>query len=548
MTSYKIVETDVLIAGGGAAGIRAALEARKHLDNVVIVSKGKIGGSGCVVLSEGGICAPFGHRDSRDNPKAYLEDMLRGGYNLNNRRLAEAMTSEACTRIVDLEKYGLAFIKEEGRFLQVLGAGHSHPRQCIIAGPREKTGVAFGRVLAEVAQKAGIKFFENIMLVELLTDDHLVVGGVGFNTRDGGWTVFRSKATVLATGCAGRLYKHTDNPAGITGDGYAVAYRAGAELIDMEFIQFYPVLTLWPVQNFFIRVSTFFDGARLRNASGEYFMKRYDPERGDLATRDVMAKAIFFEVQDGRGVKDGVYFDYTAMTKDLIETKYRFHLETFLARGVDIRRDPIIVAPAVHSFMGGLRINERCEASIANLYAAGEAAGGIHGANRLAANALTETQIFGARAGEYAAKRALSIGRHEFDPDQVERVIETTANFSRQKGYKPEKVRAKLSELMWNKVGIVRNREGLEAALEEIKRIRVEDMPKVGADGPGELAGAVELVNMLDVAEMVAKSALLRKESRGSHYRSDFPEMNDREWTKNIVVHVGGIRKEVVGT
>lgn len=546
----KHSRTDVLVIGGSGAALRAALEAKKHVDEVLVVSKGVVGKSGCFAVSEGYYDAPFGHVDAKDNPEAYFKDIVIGGAYINNQKLVEALVSEASQRMLDLVGYGVNFMKTDDRFHQIRVGGHTYPRVCLLSPLKPKCGVTLTKTLAEKARRESVKLLENIMVTTILTKGKSAVGAMGFNRKDGEFQVFSSKTTVLATGGTGRLYMHTNNPVGVTGDGYAMAMHAGAELVDMEFVQFYPTMSLSPTPGFLVLPSVFPDGAELLNSLGEKFMFKYDPEKGHLSTRDKMSRAILLEVMGGRGVGGGVYLNYATMPREVIEKTHRSDLNLFLNNRVDIRKTPIVVSPAPHFCMGGVRINERCETSLQNLYAAGEVAGGVHGANRIPGNAYTESQVFGARAGRYAGEKATFTTFEEPDKSQVEQQIEGVKAFRKHDGQTPSEVIRELRAVMWNYVGVVRNGEGLRKALLELNRIRSEVLPKVKAENPEELVSAVELSNMLDVGQAVAESALLRTETRGAHYRTDCPNENDKRWLKNIVISLknGKLLKETTPT
>jgi len=351
--------------------------------------------------------------------------------------------------------------------------------------------------------------------------------------------IFQAKSTIIATGGAGWLYPVTSNALQKTGDGYALAWNAGADLLDMEQVQFHPTGMLYPDSRRGVLVTEAVrgEGGRLINSQGERFMTKYD-SRGELATRDVVARAIYNEIMEGRGTENGgVYLDVTHLPAEVIEEKLETMLLQFQDVGVDIREEPMEVAPTAHHFMGGTRINPHCETNVPNLYAAGEAAGGVHGANRLGGNALAETQVFGRRAGESAANVAKS--NFKLNPAFLEEEEGRIKKLFQEGDYYPFQLKKELQEVMWNNVAIIRREEGLKSALNDIHNIRDKmarmKLPEVHGYNQ-HLLDALELENMVLIAELVTKSALIREESRGAHYRADFPKTMD-EWKKSIVVN-----------
>ncbi|MEM4297722.1 MAG: FAD-binding protein [Nitrososphaerota archaeon] len=524
MAQHQTIESDVLVIGGGASAMMAALEARKVVKDVVMVSKALVGRSGCTAVAIGGFAAAFGSTDTLDDPDLHFKDTLEGGYFLNERRLVNIMVSEACKRVAELEELGFKFRKREERFLQNRAVGHSVPRICSAASGR-KIGADLGRCLASAVEGAGLKIFEKVMIVDLITEEGSVTGALGLDLKSGDFILFKAKATVLGTGGSGRLYLHTTNPSDVTGDGYGMALRAGATLIDMEFVQFYPCTSLWPVSGYLILDKVFADGAYLLNAKGERFMIKHGKE-AEMVTRDILARAIFLEVLEGRGIRGGVHLSYSGIPEHILKTVYREEFQLFLARGVDLRSQPIVVAPAAHFVMGGILINEDGEASLPNLYAAGEVTGGLHGANRIPGNALTEALVFGARAGRAAAERALRSKFSDVDSGQVGQIVRFCIDLKKGNGIKPQALLKELQRTMWEEAGIVRSADGLKRAIGKIQDLR-EKFSKISASSLLELKTAIELRNLLDVGQMVAESALMREESRGAHFRIDYPSRDD---------------------
>jgi fumarate reductase (CoM/CoB) subunit A len=367
-----------------------------------------------------------------------------------------------------------------------------------------------------------------------------VIGACGVSLRNSNIIIFKAKSTIIATGGAGWLYPVTSNAMQKTGDGYSLAYNAGADLIDMEQIQFHPTGMLYPESRKGVLVTEAVrgEGGKLFNVNMERFMTRYD-ERGELATRDVVSRAIYNEIREGRGTANGgVYLDVTHLPHEIIEEKLETMLLQFMDVGVDIREEPMEVAPTAHHFMGGSRIKPGCETTVGNLYSVGEASGGIHGANRLGGNALADTQVFGKRAGESAAKNALS-NKFEFNEAHINLEEERIRNIFKNGDIYPHEIKTELMETMWENVAIIRNEKGLKIALNKIEELKLKSLDMNVPEGSGfnkNLLDALEIENMLTIASLVTQSALLRRESRGAHYREDYPK-TDKRWNRSIVLN-----------
>ncbi|MDD1763898.1 MAG: fumarate reductase subunit A [Methanobacteriaceae archaeon] len=535
-------QTDVLVIGSGGAGCRAAIEAHKNGLDVIIVSKGLSFKSGCTTLAEGGYNAAFAYVDEEDSTETHLQDTLKGGGYLNDRELARILVEEAPARLNELEGFGALFDRQESGLLNQRPFGGQTYRRTCFQGDR--TGHEMMMALKEEVIREGIQTVEEVMITSLLRDEEgRVAGACGFSLSNTEFLVFEAPSTILATGGAGWLYPVTSNALQKTGDGYALAYRAGADLLDMEQVQFHPTGMLYPDSRRGVLVTEAVrgEGGRLINALGERFMTNYDP-RGELATRDVVARSIYNEIREGRGTKKGgVYLDVTHLPAELIEEKLETMLFQFLDVGLDIRKEPMEVAPTAHHVMGGSLITHHCETTVTNLYAAGEAAGGVHGANRLGGNALAETQVFGRRAGEAAARNALrksaSVSRGQLATEE-----DRLSSLFQEGDHYPHQIKEDLQSVMWDGVAIIRNESGLSSALHRIRDLKDKMNRLTVPDGRGfnrYLQDALELQNMLLVAELVTKSARLRKESRGSHYREDYPETR-KEWKKSIVMNKNG--------
>jgi len=536
----EIHECDVMVIGSGGAGCRAAIEARKFNLEVNIVSKGLSFKSGCTTLAEGGYNAAFGYVDNDDSVDVHFQDTMKGGAYLNNMDLVKILVNEAKIRLIELESYGAIFDRQDsGKLNQRPFGGQSFRRTCFQG---DRTGHEMMMALKEEVIRQKIKTYDEVMITSLIMDGENkgVIGACGISLRDTKLLIFRAKSTVIASGGAGWLYPVTSNAIQKTGDGYCLAYNVGADLIDMEQVQFHPTGMLYPDSRRGVLVTEAVrgEGGKLFNVNMERFMKNYD-ERGELATRDVVARAIYNEIREWRGTDNGgVYLDVTHLPDDVIEEKLETMLLQFLDVGVDIRNEAMEVAPTAHHFMGGARIKPGCETTVKNLYAAGEVAGGVHGANRLGGNALAETQVFGKRAGESAANNALS-NELEFNEAYVDSEEERIQNIFKKGNIYPHEIKKELMATMWENVAIIRNENGLKSALEKIDELKEKTLHMTVIDGVGfnkNLLDALEIGNMLTLASLVTQSALLRRESRGSHYREDYPKKDER-WNRSIVLN-----------
>ena len=539
----EVYKYDILVIGSGGAGCRAAIEASKYNLSVLIVSKGLSFKSGCTTLAEGGYNAAFGKVDCADTPQAHFEDTLKGGAFLNDEKLVRILVNESPQRLIELESYGALFDRQEsGEINQRPFGGQTFRRTCFQG---DRTGHEMMIALKEEVIKRKIDTLDEIIITSLIKDESgkSVIGATGFSIPDSKFLIFLAKSVIMACGGAGWLYPVTSNTLQKTGDGYSLAYDAGADLIDMEQVQFHPTGMVFPESRKGVLVTEAVrgEGGKLINAKGERFMKNYDP-RGELATRDIVSRAIYKEIREGRGTqKGGVFLDVTHLPDEIIEEKLETMLLQFLDVDVDIRKEPMEVAPTAHHFMGGIRINENGASTVDNLFAAGEVTGGVHGANRLGGNALADTQVFGKRAGESAAKNALE---REIKTNDifVESEKKRISSLIKNGDFYPIEIKKELEEVMWKNVAIIRNEESILSALKRINELKEmsKNMHVSGlASYDNDLLDALEVIKMLDVAELVAKSALLRRESRGAHYREDYPETKD-EWKKSIVFNKNG--------
>jgi succinate dehydrogenase flavoprotein subunit len=539
---FETHEHDVLVIGAGGAGLRAAIEALAQGASVGVVSKSLLG-KAHTVMAEGGIAAAMGNVDSQDDWRTHFRDTMRGGKLLNNWRMAQLHAQEAPDRIRELEQWGALFDRtEDGRILQRAFGGHTFRRLCHVG---DRTGLEMIRSLQDRGVNMGFDVYMECTIVRLLADGGRCAGAMGYWRESGRFVVFRAKSVVLATGGIGKAYPITSNSWEYTGDGMAQAYEAGAELMDMEFVQFHPTGMVWPpgVQGILVTEAVRGEGGILRNKNGERFMERYDPKRMELSTRDVVARAIYTEVKEGRGTEHGgAFLDISHKPADYVKKKLpsMYHQFKELA-DVDITKEPMEVGPTCHYMMGGVRVEaETQQSALPGLFAAGEAAAGLHGANRLGGNSLSDLLVFGRRAGSAAAQHAKEVGAPRVDATQIEQgEAEALRPFQRQSGESPYAVHRDLQKVMQGLVGIFRTRDDVTKALGELEKLK-ERAAHTSVEGsrmfnPGWHM-ALDLKSMLTVSEAVARSALVREESRGAHSRIDFPELSADWGKKNNVI------------
>jgi fumarate reductase (CoM/CoB) subunit A len=543
---YETIDTDVLVVGAGGAGCRAAIEASNHNVSVTLLSK-ELFGKAHTIMAEGGYNAALGNVDPADNTDIHFKDTVEGGAYLNNQLLVEILVKDACDRVLDLEEYGGLFDRTaEGKIAQRLFGKQTYRRTCYAS---DRTGHEMMVTLVEEVRRRDITVMDEVFVSRLMMENGSAVGATAVRARNGDFLLFRSKAIVLATGGTGRIYSITTNAMQDTGDGYALGFNSGAELVDMEQFQFHPTGVVYPesARGTLVTEAVRGEGGILYNSLGERFMKNYNPKLMEVAGRDEVARSIANEISEGRGTKhNGVFLDVSHLPSLIIEERLESMLELFLKIGIDIRNEPMEVSPTAHHLMGGLKINQRAETTIKRLYGAGEVTGGVHGGNRLGGNALADTQVFGKIAGENAAIVAKSVSQTPSpDKSDVEQsYAEAYAPISRKAGSSAILLRKKLQQLMWNNVGIFRTGNGLEEAVGEILRMR-SDVQKIATRDKNdtynkEWMESLEIPNMLLTSEMIAKSALMRKESRGAHYRNDFSKADNKNWLVNIHIAKDG--------
>src|SRR5690348_10837875 len=576
VAEYLTHEHDVLVIGAGGAGLRAAIEASAAGVKVAVITKSLLG-KAHTVMAEGGIAASMGNVDDRDNWRVHFSDTMRGGQYLNNWRMAELHAKEAPARVRELEAWGALFDRtSDGRILQRNFGGHRYPR---LAHVGDRTGLEMIRTLQDHGIHLGLDVFMEHTIVRLLKEGKRIAGAFGYDRERGRFHLFRSKAIVLATGGIGRAFKITSNSWEYTGDGHSLAYQAGATLMDMEFVQFHPTGMIWPpsVRGILVTEGVRGEGGVLRNKNGQRFMFKDIPplyvnqtadseEEGwrytqgdkdarrppELLTRDHVARCIQREVREGRGSPHGGVFLDIAWIKEKLPNSVEhikkklpsmYHQFKQLA-DIDITTEPMEVGPTTHYMMGGVRVDADSQMSdVPGLFAAGECAAGLHGANRLGGNSLSDLLVFGKRAGEYAATFAQKTALGAMDAKELASLGKNALEpFGRNDGTNPYTVQHELQGVMQDLVGIVRTEQEMRQALERVGGFKTA-ASKVSVSGNREYnAGwhtALDLRNLLTVAEIITRAALERKESRGAHFRDDFPAKDERFGKFNIVVRKG---------
>ncbi len=566
MPDAEIFQYDVLVVGAGGAGLRAAIEASNAGVKVGIVCKSLLG-KAHTVMAEGGMAAALANVDDRDNWKVHFADTMRGGQYLNKSRMAELHARESAERVKEMEAWGSLFDRtSDGRILQRNFGGHRYPRLAHIG---DRTGLEMIRTLQDHGVHLGMDVHMEHTVIELLIDDGRVSGALAYDRERGRFKAFETKAIVLATGGIGRSFRITSNSWEYTGDGHGLAYRAGAVLKDMEFVQFHPTGMIWPtsVAGILVTEGVRGEGGVLKNSEGRRFMfddipdlykhqTAGDADEGwryvigdkdarrppELLTRDHVARCIVRQIKEGKGSPHGgVYLDISWIKERMADSEAHikrklpsmYHQFKQLA-GIDITKEPMEVGPTTHYVMGGIDVDADSQmSSVPGLFAAGECASGLHGANRLGGNSLSDLLVFGKRAGEYAAAFARENSSGRIDRQKVEHLEHWAVKPLERGGVgeNPFTIQHELQKMMQAKVGIVRHENEMLRALEEIDRLsaraRIAAPPGNREYNPGWHT-ALDLRNLLTVAEAIARSGLARKESRGAHARSDFPDKVER--------------------
>ncbi len=565
----QTIEHDVLVVGAGGAGIRAAIECAQSGLNTGMISKSLLG-KAHTVMAEGGVAAALGNMDSRDNWKIHFRDTMRGGKFLNQWRMAELHAKQAPGRVQELEEWGAVFDRTNaGLISQRNFGGHRYPR---LAHVGDRTGLEIIRTLQDFCVHQGIATHMECTGLDLVLDGDKIAGLVGYWRETGRFVLFKTKAIILATGGGGKAWKVTSNSWEYTGDGLGMAYRAGAELIDMEFTQFHPTGMVSPpsVRGILVTEGVRGDGGILLNSEGERFMFNYTPEKfanetadteaeaqrwldGDrearrppeLLTRDVVARAIKAEVEAGRGSPNGGAFLDIASRRpaEFIKKKLpsMYHQFKELAQ-IDITREPMEVGPTLHYFMGGIRVDsDTQQTNVPGLFACGECAGGMHGANRLGGNSLSDLLVFGKLAGEGAKQRVQNLSNTPNCSDkEISRILKNATDIlNRDEGKNPYLVHEELQDIMQQYVGIVRTGEELQNGLEKLQSLKADVEQVYAHASPQYNPGwneALDLKNLIVTAEAVTRAAIIREESRGAHTRLDFEGEREAGLSYNVVI------------
>lgn len=554
--TMETLKTDILIIGSEGSGARAAIEAHDLGAQVTIVTKGRMGRHGATIMAAGDIAADsrslkalVGQGDDCDNQRTFLEDVIIEGKWLNDQHLANIIVEEVPQRLKELLNWGLKFTEVRQM------PGHRFPRSLYTSG------LAMTRALGQQVRRRKIRTLEDTYVHSLLTRDGEVIGALGLDLRHGRVNALLAKAIILATGGCHELYSYTTGPEGMTGDGHAMAYRAGAKLMNMEMVQFVPTTPMAPSVGQG-SLFPFLMGPQnalrvwLLNKYGERFMNRWDSQRMEHSTRDLLSLGIMTEILEERGGPGGgVYYSLAHLPKNLVEDFARWGAKPFLkpdwhAYGLDFRPlidklkqgDAIEVVPAAHFFMGGLKVNERCETSIPGLYAAGEVAGGVHGSNRLSGTAYSQMVVLGQRAGNFAAKRALQRRAYP-EPETKQLACQQEELFhplQAQGEVNPYEIKNELKEISWRRVGVIREGPLLEETLKDLGRLK-KKLALLSSRAKEthhnlEWLECLQVNNMVLVLELILRSSLLRQESRGAHFRKDFPETDNQRWLSNTII------------
>lgn len=532
--------TEVLIIGGGAAGLKAAIESSNMGAQVVLLSKGPLGKSGITPLGFTGITACIGQEPS-DSKDVHFRDHVIGGRFINEQNLVEALVEDAPRVVKELEEYGVRFLREKGGYKLTKPPGNTYPRMLRFSGGGH---ALIGALRRQVLKRPNVKVLEDFVATALLIRDGTICGALGLHLRTGEFQTLVAKSVILATGGFGQIWTLTDCPPDSTGDGCALAYRAGVRLVDMEQQLFYPTVALSPGSIRGLEIS--YESAlalgaiHLRNTLGENFLIE-----GLYPTRDELSRFVFKEIIEGRGTSHGgIFYDATGCTEEA-KAKLKKSLSAYKRLkefGIDVFNKQIEVAPGAHTSLGGILINTSGETNVPGLFACGEVSGNVHGANRLAGTAYTDTQVFGARSGRAAAEFAKGTGQKKMDQDQVRAEVARVIRFlqTKRRPLRPSVLKQKIKKATFCGLGVIRERSSLEAAFQKLAEIRHEDLPRVSVSGSKvfnlDWLEAIELDNMLDVSEIATASALYRKESRGTHYRTDFPHTDNKKWLAHTSV------------
>ena len=517
----NVVDSDVLILGSGGAGLRAAIEVNARGLRAVVVSKAPAGMNNCTVVAGGGFRAAFDGM----SPEEHMKDTIEVGKGLNDRRLVEVFTKEGPERILEMRDYGVEV--------------RVHKTGAAVGSIPNLMGLGMTKPMVEYAQSKGVEFIDNVVVTRLLKRGDRVVGAVGYDVKQEKPLIFSSKAVILASGGAGAIYKRTDCPVRTTGDGYSLGLHAGASLRDMEFVQFFPLALAEPGQPPYLMGGPLTEEGKIMNSLGEDIPQKYGLKARPLVlkSRDLLSRALMTEITQGGGVDGAVLIDAREVFKKKSDRQIADSgTQRFLVEKLRAKEKPFRVAPVCHFCMGGLVVDEHGNTGVPGLYAAGEVVGGVHGANRHGGNALTDILVFGARAGAAAAEHASKTSRKKVTDLADPELKHFELILSREQGYSPYDVMARLKEIMWAKVGIIRDSASLAEAFETVFDLKLM-ADRIAAKKGRDMLVALEAPMALESAEMIIRAAMERKESRGAHYRTDYPS-EDPNWLKPIYINL----------
>jgi fumarate reductase (CoM/CoB) subunit A len=550
MASFAELLTDVLVIGSGSAGVMAAIRALQGGASVLVVTKGPWpSGNSSKALS--GYAAAFGHADPRDNPDVHFGDVVRNGIGLCNQKLVRKWVDEICGLTEEMTSWGLDLIRSGDKFSQIPWEGHTYPR---MVHHHRVTGKYLMKCLGAKSAELGVKALSHTIVGGLFKHDRAINGAWAVNYQTGEVTLIRCKSAIICTGGVGAMYPLGDNVGAVTGEGYALAFEAGADMIGMEFGHFLPTPVFPEKMQVKFVIAGFANGlineanARLYNGCGERFMYRYYPETGEKRrSSEELTRRICEEIVSGRGgTHGGVYFDASDVREEFRHhDRYRRLFELADRAGMNLKVEPIELVTYPHDLVGGIKIDEEGRTNVPGLYAAGEAAGGSHGASRFGGSALSDCLVFGAASGAHAAREALAQKEYgDIDKDQRDACAGKLDGWRKGTGRRPREVLEELSHMAFNDLNMVRSAEGLDRVLAKVSQLQAEDLATMsvagGPDAPVQMREAIEAEGQTRLCELMARAALERKESRGGffggHYRLDFPTMDNQNWLKNIVL------------
>ncbi len=531
----QTLTTDVLVIGGGAAGLAAAIEARSKGAAVTILSKSKNGYSGNSIIS-GAYLSLLSTRHNRTDSRAlFFKDIMKSGKEVNDPRQVERFVEDSAWVLEKLSGLGVPFTKTDDTYLIKRIGGHSVGRTYptdVSGYPYLTRGLSITAPLLKKARETGVRTIDFSPVIGLLVDDGKVCGAAAINKKDESVLLITCRSVILAAGGGGRIFLRSDNTRDITGDSYGLAWDAGAGIRDMEFVQFYPAMMSEPAR-LTISSALFTEGAALLNADGEQFMHRYDTS-GNLATRDIMSRAAYSEIREGRGKDGRIFVDCREIGREVLDNKFPDLCKRLKSVGIDPLKNLIPVSPATHFFMGGVAVNSKGETTVPGLLACGEAVGGLHGANRLGGTALSETVASGVTAGKAAA-----------DSSAGKTIIPSSPRFEiepfRSGALSVGELKRCVRELTWNNLAIVRSGDSIKTARSELEAIKL-NLSQAAIENIQDLASFYELKNMVTVSILITEGADRRRESRGAHYRSDHPDTDDKACLGNIYFEKRGGR------